>query len=139
MAEGMGIQNMGGPVRGFLASFPEPTVERGAVMDHEHHAAHHPPATMPATSGIKTLHDRLMADSVIRARVESDPELRRLMHEAMTAKPAPAKPTMKKPVAKKAAAKKPVAARKPAAKKPVAKPKADPHAGMDHGRMTPKK
>ena len=32
MAQMMGVQNMGGPVRGFLAGFPEPTVERGAVM-----------------------------------------------------------------------------------------------------------
>jgi hypothetical protein len=32
MAQMMGIQNMGGPVSGFLAAFPEPTVERGAVM-----------------------------------------------------------------------------------------------------------
>jgi len=31
MGEMMGVENMGGPVRGFLAGFPEPTVERGAV------------------------------------------------------------------------------------------------------------
>jgi hypothetical protein len=35
MAAAMGVQNMGGPVRGFLAAFPTPTVERGAVMTHE--------------------------------------------------------------------------------------------------------
>ncbi|MGI8843581.1 MAG: hypothetical protein ACR2HZ_07775 [Gemmatimonadaceae bacterium] len=32
MAQMMGVQNMGGPVTGFLAAFPTPTVERGAVM-----------------------------------------------------------------------------------------------------------
>ena len=32
MGQMMGVENMGGPVRGFLAGFPEPTVERGAVM-----------------------------------------------------------------------------------------------------------
>jgi hypothetical protein len=32
MAQMMGVQNMGGPVTGFLAGFPEPTVARGAVM-----------------------------------------------------------------------------------------------------------
>ena len=32
MSQMMGVQNMGGPVTGFLAGFPEPTVERGAVM-----------------------------------------------------------------------------------------------------------
>ncbi len=41
MATMMGVQNMGGPVRGFLAGFPAPTVERGAVMTHAgmNHAA----------------------------------------------------------------------------------------------------
>lgn len=34
MATMMGVQNMGGPVRGFMAAFPTPTVERGAVMSH---------------------------------------------------------------------------------------------------------
>jgi hypothetical protein len=34
MANMMGVENMGGPVRGFLAAFPTPTVERGAVMSH---------------------------------------------------------------------------------------------------------
>lgn len=34
MSLAMGVQNMGGPVTGFLAGFPEPTVERGAVMAH---------------------------------------------------------------------------------------------------------
>jgi hypothetical protein len=34
MTRMMGVQNMGGPVIGFLAGFPEPTVERGAVIAH---------------------------------------------------------------------------------------------------------
>ena len=32
MAGMMGVENMGGPAIGFLAEFPTPTVERGAVM-----------------------------------------------------------------------------------------------------------
>ena len=32
MAKMMGVENMGGPSVGFLAEFPQPTVERGAVM-----------------------------------------------------------------------------------------------------------
>ena len=32
MAQMMGVENMGGPAVGFLAGFPKPTVERGAVM-----------------------------------------------------------------------------------------------------------
>jgi hypothetical protein len=38
MAMMMGLENMGGPVVGFLASFPQPTVERGAVMAGMDHA-----------------------------------------------------------------------------------------------------
>ncbi|HEV2736656.1 MAG TPA: hypothetical protein VGV85_17540, partial [Longimicrobiaceae bacterium] len=34
MSLAMGVQNMGGPVTGFMAGFPRPTVERGAVMAH---------------------------------------------------------------------------------------------------------
>jgi hypothetical protein len=46
MSEMMGIQNMGGPVMGFLAEFPTPTVERGAVMAHMDHGA--APGAQPA-------------------------------------------------------------------------------------------
>jgi hypothetical protein len=67
MSLDMGVQNMGGPVVGLLPGFPEPTVERGAVMasmpgmdhgahggaprgtDHSAHAAPPPSAAMPAT------------------------------------------------------------------------------------------
>lgn len=38
MARMMGVQNMGGPVIGFLTAFPTPTVERGAVMAGMDHA-----------------------------------------------------------------------------------------------------
>ncbi len=147
MAAMMGVQNMGGPVSGFLAGFPTPTVERGAVMAHggpggTDHAGHAQPATpqpgatagaqdhaamghaQPAPAGQtghaghgaapaaptpaagtdhgahgqtgadrglqaaptaaeaargRELHDRMMADPVIRARVHADPELHRLM------------------------------------------------------------
>jgi hypothetical protein len=104
MSHAMGIENMGGPVTGFLAAFPAPTIERGAVMagmDHSgmnhgaaatgtgtegmDHAAH---AAAPAGTGGTTgtarmmeLHERMMADPVIRARVEADTVLRRLMAE----------------------------------------------------------
>ena len=130
MAAMMGVQNMGGPVSGFLAGFPAPTVERGAVMAHggpggsdhagghgqaapaqpgaQAHAGHGAPATpaaapaqgmdhgahqqQGATRGLqparltardsawmRQMHDQLMADPVIRARVHADPELHRLM------------------------------------------------------------
>ena len=39
MARMMGIQNMGGPVTGFLAEFPTPTLERGASMVGMQHGA----------------------------------------------------------------------------------------------------
>jgi hypothetical protein len=175
----MGVQNMGGPVSGFLAAFPEPTVERGAVMagmDHsgstgmagmQHGAA---PATTAPMAGMDhskmpgmaadsssarsdemmTLHMKLLADPVIRARMMKDPEMRRMMtsmidampaeHRQMMrelmsnpssaaaarsttrAKAAPARKTAAKAPVKKPVTKKPVAkaATKPAAKKPVA-------------------
>lgn len=117
MARMMGVQNMGGPVRGFLAAFPQPTVERGAVMagmDHSggqvmagmQHAASPPAAApmagmdhsrMPGMSGtdsgamksddMMALHMKLMADPVIRARMMDDPEMRRMMTTMMDAMP----------------------------------------------------
>lgn len=125
MALAMGVENMGGPVAGFLAGFPEPTVERGAVMAHgagghgahadaaaapapaqgADHAAHGQPAPaagadhsrhgqpaatkgmQPAAEGhpdmarMMEVHERLMSDPVIRARIDADPELRRMMDE----------------------------------------------------------
>lgn len=134
MAQAMGVQNMGGPVQGFLAGFPEPTVERGAVMAHgaaghaghgqtaaapadahaghgntaaapaqaDAHAGHAaaPPASadthaghdaaakglQPAAGSVDAqrmhqLHQRMMEDPVIHARVQSDPELRAIVEE----------------------------------------------------------
>ncbi|HYH82406.1 MAG TPA: hypothetical protein VEX86_21625 [Longimicrobium sp.] len=129
----MGVQNMGGPVMGFLEDFPEPTLPRGAVMashagqhgaapaaaaagsaqghaghaaapapvpaargamgamDHSragaspargmrHDASAHAPASAGA-DGMTALHERMMADPVIRARVAADPALRRMADE----------------------------------------------------------
>ena len=54
MAVQMGVQNMGGPATGFMAGFPPPTVERGAVMAHAAgaHSGHGaaPPAPPAAPS-----------------------------------------------------------------------------------------
>ena len=102
MSEMMGVQNMGGPVTGFLAPFPTPTVERGAVMaemdhaamghaaapaaDPDAHAGHAMPAPSPADSApdaLRALHDRLMADPVIHERIRADTATHRLMMEVM--------------------------------------------------------
>ena len=117
MGEMMGVQNMGGPVRGFLAGFPQPTVARGAVMAGMNHGAagmagmQHgaSPATaatpmagmdhsmMPGMSGtasavssddMMALHMKLMSDPVIRARLMADPEMRRMMTAMMADMPA---------------------------------------------------
>jgi hypothetical protein len=116
MAAMMGVQNMGGPVSGFLAAFPEPTVERGAVMagmDHSasagmagmQHAAK--PSTMAPMAGMDhsrmpgmvadsnsassdemmALHMKILADPVIRARMMQDPEMRRMMTSMTDAMP----------------------------------------------------
>jgi hypothetical protein len=116
MSAMMGVQNMGGPVSGFLAAFPAPTVERGAVMagmDHSGSAGmpgmQHGPASsttvpmagmdhskmpgMAADSGsvsddeMMALHMKLLADPVIRARMMKDPEMRRLMTRMVEAMP----------------------------------------------------
>jgi len=170
MARMMGVENMGGPVRGFLAQFPAPTVERGAVMSHTgmpgmtgmQHGTATPPGTASAppnmntvaappaaagptptidhslTSGVKELHARMMADPVIRARINADPTMRRLMERAMNAPRGAASSTRKTvpakssaPVRKAATAKKSASA--PTTAKPKPKPQPDPHAGMDHG------
>lgn len=44
MTQMMGVQNMGGPAVGFLAGFPKPTVERGAVMAGMDHSQMNMPA-----------------------------------------------------------------------------------------------
>jgi len=117
MAEMMGLQNMGGPVSGFLAAFPQPTVERGAVMAGMNHSGSTGMAGMqhgaaPATTapmagmdhskmpgmaadsssapsdGMMALHMKLLSDPVIRARMMEDPELRRMMTSMIDAMPA---------------------------------------------------
>jgi hypothetical protein len=65
MSHAMGVQNMGGPVVGLLPGFPEPTVERGAVMAHggmqhgtaggsaaDHAAMGHAPAAAPPSAAM---------------------------------------------------------------------------------------
>ncbi|HUQ47047.1 MAG TPA: hypothetical protein VM053_02250 [Gemmatimonadaceae bacterium] len=205
MATMMGVENMGGPVRGFLPAFPKPTVERGATMQsamagmnnmagmqHGTAPAAAPQPSMPgmdhstmpvatgstgtmnhssmpgmtggSSSDMAALHARMMADTVIRARVDSDPVLRDLLHKAMaasstTAAHSHAAPTVKrttaakkpavKTSAKTSTARKTTSSKTPAPKKttatatakPKPKPKVDPMAGMDHSKMnmTPKK
>ena len=101
MSLAMGVQNMGGPVTGFLPGFPEPTVERGAVMAHgaaggtshgamphgraaagAHMAEHGATRAAPASAArVVEMHERMMADPVIRARVAADSALQRMMTE----------------------------------------------------------
>lgn len=223
MATMMGVENMGGPVRGFLAGFPAATVERGSRMTHAgmagmagmggmagmQHGAAAPSAaksTMPGmdhsqmskpadsskamnqssmqgmdhssmpgmnmgtgqaspmnrsqSADMSALHNRMMADPVIMARLKADPEMRRLMERVMGGASAassarsrtpPARPkravTGKKTPAKPAVTRKAAPGRKPASPAPPAAPKAkpkpavDPMAGMDHSKMNmpPKK
>jgi hypothetical protein len=175
MAAMMGVQNMGGPAVGFLAAFPTPTVERGAVMSHESmpgmnhsapgsradsakstghssmdHSAHHPPAAVAAaapdhTAAMNALHARMLADPVIRARIQSDSSLRRLMRDAGLSVPEASRASSAKARASSAKAKKTTSKAKPttskAKPKPASKAKraADPHAGMDHSKMDTQK
>jgi hypothetical protein len=117
MAAMMGVNNMGGPVTGFLEGFPEPTLPRGAVMagmNHgamqhgaaagqgaaaQDHAGHGNVAAQPGQAGVAQdhaghaapgstsmermmeMHERMMADPVIRERVAADSVLRRMMAE----------------------------------------------------------
>ncbi|MFL5386418.1 MAG: hypothetical protein ACJ8GN_28195 [Longimicrobiaceae bacterium] len=100
MAQMMGTNNMGGPVIGFLAAFPEPTLPRGAVMAGMEHGGmpgmnhagmqgmQHDSAGMAGMQHggmdmqrMMAMHRRMMADPVIRARVAADPELARMMSE----------------------------------------------------------
>ncbi len=130
MGEMMGVQNMGGPVRGFLAGFPQPTVERGAVMagmDHSgtsgmagmQHGVSPTAAPMPgmdhstmpgmsgtAASGMSSesmmaLHMKMMSDPVIRARLMADPEMRRMMTAMMADMPAEHRAMMQKMMSEK--------------------------------------
>lgn len=95
-------------------------------MSHAMPAGDTPARAMPAGHGAKSdstmaammeLHERMMADPVIRKRVESDTALQRLMHEVIGMPMSAEKP--KAPVTPPRAARKPSAAAKPSVKPPV--------------------
>ena len=161
MAQMMGIENMGGPAVGFLAGFPTPTVERGAVMAGMDHSAKAAPMDSmpgmqhqhdkPSPDSVKhemaghmdammELHMRMMADSVIRKRVLADTAMRRMMTEMIEQMPAEHREHMREMLreweaAPAAAPKARPAVKKPATpKEPPAKPK-DAMPGMDHSKM----
>lgn len=99
MAQGMGVENQGGPVTGFPGEPPKPTVERGAVMRHDAgaaaggHAGHRMPADTVAkvaetirrtddTEARQKLVDALfflLDDQVIQQRVAADSALRKVL------------------------------------------------------------
>ena len=140
MATAMGVQNMGGPVRGFLTSFPQATVERGAVMKHsmqheptakadsvkvDEHAGHAAPPAAPAA--VPAPRSTVTKPGVATKGASTTPRAATKKRATTTRKAAPAqKKAAVKPSAKPAATAKP---------KPKPKPKADPHAGMDHSKM----
>ncbi len=146
MGQMMGVQNMGGPVRGFLAGFPEPTVERGAVHSGaqgmagmQHAASPTTPAPMPgmdhskmpgmsgADSGVMksddmmAMHMKLMADPVIRARMMADPDMRRMMTSMMDAMPPEHRAMMQKMMSEGSAVSTKAPTAKAVAKKPAVK------------------
>jgi len=116
MAMGMGVNNQGGPAIGHLGEHPVPTVPRGlsmagmdaADMDHGAHGPQpvghaeaepspdHHPAGHPAEgdrSGMQQMmevHERMMADPVIRERAAGDPELQRMLREMPRMRGSPA-------------------------------------------------
>ena len=59
MAQMMGVANMGGPAVGFLAEFPTPTVERGAVMTGMDHAKMDMPAVRDSSKAGAVDHSRM--------------------------------------------------------------------------------
>ena len=106
-AEEMGLNNMGGAAVGFPAELPTPTVALGAsmaaigrpsmsAMAHDHSAMvrdsmpgmQHAPdkqAQNPTVQALMAIHERMMADPVIRERAASDPVLQRLLKDLPTA------------------------------------------------------
>jgi hypothetical protein len=133
MAQMMGVQNMGGPVSGFLAAFPEPTVERGAVMagmdhskmpgmvkadtaaksgatpsmagmDHSAMPGRAADSNSVASDDMMALHMKLLADPVIRARMMQDPEMRRMMTTMMDAMPVEHRQRMREIISKQSSA-----------------------------------
>ena len=103
MAQGMGVENQGGPVVGVLVEPSKPTVEIGAVMRHDAptasgHAGHRMPGDTVARladSLSKTPNDAaakerlvnalfvLLSDDSIQQRVASDSALRRALIDLM--------------------------------------------------------
>jgi len=99
MSRAMGVENMGGPAVGLLSALPEATVERGAMMAHgamDHAGMRHgapsadpqgrargmdpaPSAAHSPAPPLGEVHERLMADPVIREHVAADSALRRMM------------------------------------------------------------
>jgi ketosteroid isomerase-like protein len=69
MARMMGVENMGGPSMNFLAEFPAPTVERGAVMAGMEHARM-PGMRMDSMPGME--HAKMAQDSARAHRHPSD-------------------------------------------------------------------
>ena len=124
------------------------TTQRAMLHD-SRHASHGATHVMPgmdsASHRMMQLHERMMADPVIRARVERDPEMRRMMQEMMPGMPdehrahadtpkASAKSSAK-PASSKARTAKTKAA-KPPAPKPTKQPDPMPNMpGMDHSTM----
>ncbi len=99
MAQGMGVENQGGPVVGVLVQPPRPSVELGAVMRHDTgaaagHAGHRMPTDTVARladSLSRAQNDAaakerlvnalfvLLSDEAIQQRVASDSTLRRVL------------------------------------------------------------
>ncbi|HVF40074.1 MAG TPA: hypothetical protein VM939_09240 [Gemmatimonadaceae bacterium] len=147
MATMMGVQNMGGPVMGFLSAFPTPTVERGAVMTHSgmQHGPAHDSSVMKGMD-----HSKMPADA--NATSSAAPASSALHNHAEPAtkavtisrKPAAKAATTKKSIARKPAVKKrPINTTKSKTSRPAVKakpkPKPDPMAGMDHSKHAPPK
>ncbi|CAN5636370.1 hypothetical protein BH23GEM5_BH23GEM5_21740 [soil metagenome] len=116
MGDMMGVHNMGGLASGFLPELPRPTVPRGmsmAGMDHSNMAGmqhgqhgqmqhgqmqgmqHGQTGAMPGMrhdgmnlQRMMEMHERMMADPVIRERVATDPVLQRMMGEMHGSMPA---------------------------------------------------
>ena len=71
MARMMGVENMGGPSVGFLATFPKPTVERGAVMAGMDHSRMQPSSRdSSAVDHSKMDHARMAGDSAKAGAVD---------------------------------------------------------------------
>jgi hypothetical protein len=158
MATMMGVENMGGPVRGFLPSFPTPTVARGATMNEAMAGMQHGTtqsaagSSMPGMSHSTTSPSSAPIPGMDHSSTAPAPAPMAGMDHSKMSMPA-AKTAAMKPVAKSSSASKKPAARRPTAtttkkttiKKPTTtkkaapaakpKPKVDPHAGMDHSKM----